>query len=70
MSEKVTREGRARRLTENIRPALTPLQIQHKYNISNGKFYNDVKAGKLKLTHFGKAARVLPEHEDEWVANG
>lgn len=47
---------------------LTFEQFGERYKISRSQIYREKEAGRLKVTNFGGAARVLVEDAEAWVA--
>lgn len=48
-------------------PVLTFAQFGQRYKISRSQIYRERAAGRLKVTHFGGAARILVEDAEAWV---
>lgn len=47
---------------------LTFEQFGERYKISRSQIYREKAARRLKVTHFGAAARILIEDAEAWVA--
>ena len=50
------------------RMAQTVEQFCGKWQICRGTFYNEAKAGRLRLLKISTATRITPDAEADWIA--